>query len=126
MSKAEKQRDILFEACKKIATNKRTPDWISGALTQAVMAAKAVQDDIWDEGLNSIIEPKVQLPPAIGKLAHIDMLDNLPYKIKLLSESEEVEGVRLWHVQIVEGTGPHKVGAIVYNVPETWIHDVEA
>lgn len=127
MSREQKQRDILFDAIKRIATNKRTPEWISGALTQAVMAAKQVTDDV---DLNSVSLDEHVIhnnnPVAVGKLAQMDTLDNTHYVIKILTQSEEVEGITLWHVQIVQGKGPHAVGSIVYNVPETWIHDVEA
>ena len=62
MSVEKEQRDILFEACRHIATNKRTPEWIAGYLTQAVMKAKAVVNTDFPESLDAPTEVKQQPP----------------------------------------------------------------
>lgn len=124
MNKAEKQRDILFEACKEIATNKRTPEWISGILTQAVKTARQVKDDFWEEGIGDK-KQETYKEPQVGLKGKIDMLDNTPYYVEILKEAEEVEGIKLFHIRILNGKGPHAIGSIVYNVPGNWIHSLE-
>ena len=48
MNVFEKQRDILFDACKKIATDTKCPKWIADFLREEVMKAKQVKDDFPD------------------------------------------------------------------------------
>ena len=41
----EQQRDILFEACKKVATAPNCPKWIADILRTEVMRAKQIKED---------------------------------------------------------------------------------
>ena len=43
--KEQIQRDILYEVCKAVATNKRTPDWIKAQIYQAVKKAQEVKEE---------------------------------------------------------------------------------
>lgn len=45
MNVFEKQRDILFDACRKVATDNKCPKWIADLLRDAVMKAKQTKDD---------------------------------------------------------------------------------
>lgn len=118
MSREKTQRDILFEVCKQIATNKRTPGWIQGMLREAVEKAKNVPDDVFDGGLDKPIDSNE--PFKVGDVAYCTHLDNVLYKFKITSETDTVDGVRLFNVQVIDGNGPH-AGRAVYNMPETWL-----
>ena len=41
----EQQRDILFEACKKVATAQNCPKWIADLLRTEVMRAKQLKEE---------------------------------------------------------------------------------
>lgn len=111
------QRDILYELCKSIAMNRRTPDWIRAQIYQGVKKAQDVHDEF--PTLNA--ETPMDTSIHVGSTVVSQTLDNTPYAFKVVAEKEEIEGIRLYDVQVISGHGPHKIGAIVYNVPGTWL-----
>lgn len=116
MSFEAEQRDLLFEAIKKVATDRRTPGWILDVLSKAAMDAKNLARKIPD----SLDDDKVSSTKSleVGSLArNIDKSDKCVYKI--LDLSTEVQGIRLFNVQIVEGNTKNPAGMLIHNVPET-------
>ena len=65
MNVYEQQRDILFEACKKVATDQKCPKWIADILRDAVMKAKQTKEDFPTLD-NSSETPAVAVPLQIG------------------------------------------------------------
>lgn len=116
--KEQIQRDILYEVCKAVATNKRTPDWIKAQIYQAVKKAQEVKEE-FPELDNK--EPVEQRPIQVGDKAYSDTLDGVGYLFQVLAEKEEIDGVRLFDVKVIAGKGPHRIGATVFNMPETWL-----
>lgn len=110
-----KQRDVLFEACKQIATNKRCPDWIAGALKSAVLEARKLEQEDFPE-LSTEIKPTS--PIQVGDYVTANLYGS-ECKYYVSIESDTVEGVRLFHLQYVEGN--NKGRNISYNVPETML-----
>ena len=115
--KEKTQRDILYELCKSIAMNKRTPEWIRTQIYQGVKKAQDVNDEF--PSLNAAENADASI--TVGCTAFSETLDATPYTFKVVAEKEEIEGIRLYDVQVVSGCGPHKIGSIVYNVPGTWL-----
>ena len=122
MSKEIKQRDILFNACKAIATNKRTPEWIQKYLIAEVTKAKNVDatDDI------STLELDAPKPHEfkVDEIVSTTKIDKTEYKMKIKSEGSVIDGVKLWNCVIVAGDGPRGIGYEIPNVPETWLKAV--
>jgi len=116
--KEQIQRDILYEVCKAVATNKRTPDWIKAQIYQAVKKAQEVKEEFPELDNKESVE---QRPIQVGDNAYSETLDGVGYTFKVLAEKEQIDGVRLFDVRVTGGKGPHRVGATVYNMPETWL-----
>lgn len=112
------QRDILYELCKSIAMNKRTPDWIRAQIYQGVKKAQEVKDEFPSLEQKAPVEDR---PLKVGDKAYSETLDNLPYMFEVVAEKETIQGVRLLDVRVIAGKGPHKVGSVVFNMPETWL-----
>jgi len=115
--KEQIQRDILYELCKSIAMNKRTPDWIRAQIYQEVKKAQEVKDD-FPSLQNTPVEDR---PIQVGDKAYSETLDNVPYTFQVVAEKETIQGVRLFDVRVIAGKGPHKIGSVVFNMPETWL-----
>lgn len=115
--KEQIQRDILFELCKDIAMNKRTPDWIKKQIYQGVKKAR----DVKEEFPSLEDKPIENRPLKVGDKAYSETLDNSPYMFEIVAEKDPVQGVRLFDVRIISGKGPRMVGSVVFNMPETWL-----
>lgn len=121
MSKEIKQRDILFNACKVIATNKRTPEWIQKYLITEVTKAKNVDEvDISDLELDAPVKHEFK----VDEIVSTTKIDKTEYKMKIKSEGSVIDGVKLWNCVIVAGDGPRGIGYEIPNVPETWLKAV--
>lgn len=112
-----KQRDILFEACKQVATNKRCPDWIAGALKTAVLEARKIEQEDFPELGND--QPKIDNSAIkVGDYVTANLYGT-ECKYYVSIESNTVEGIRLFHLQFVEGENRGR--NVSYNVPETML-----
>lgn len=105
---AEKQRDILFEACKEVATNSKCPKWIEDILKTAVIKARNLKTEV----------QTIAKPIEIGDICISSKKDD-PCEYKILKEHDSINGVRLFTVQIMKGNINNPEGLIVPNVPET-------
>lgn len=112
----EKQRDVLFEACKKIATDQKCPKWIADILRDAVISAKNIKEDFPsfsnDQDLHS--EHTLQLGDIV-----IITNNNTSCVAKLIEEQLSPGNIRIFDVQVIEGNKYNTVGTIFHNVPET-------
>ena len=117
MNVYEQQRDILFEACKKIATAPNCPKWISDILRAEVMRAKQIKEEFPD--LKEVQEvPQEGLPLEIGSVVVINN-NGQSCVAKLEKEAIPVDGIRLFDVQVVENSKNHTIGQTFFNIPET-------
>ena len=131
MSVEKEQRDILFEACRHIATNKRTPEWIAGYLTQAVMKAKAAVNTDFPESLDAPAEVKQQPqvkrePLKVGDVVETKMFDKTTYQMTILADDGVCDGVQLWKCGNIQGIGARAdiEGYEIPNVPDHWLKKV--
>ena len=122
MSKEIKQRDILFNACKAIATNKRTPEWIQKYLIAEVTKAKNVNDV--DDISTLELDTPTKHEFKVDEIVSTTKIDKTEYKMKIKSEGSVIDGVKLWNCVIIDGKGPRGVGYEIPNVPETWLKAV--
>ena len=113
----EQQRDILFEACKKVATAQNCPKWIADLLRTEVMRAKQLKEEF--PSLSNDQESHVPAQPL--QVNEIVVINNNGARCvaKLLNETIPVDGIRLFDVQVVENSKNHNIGTIFHNVPET-------
>ena len=117
MNVYEQQRDILFEACKKIATAPNCPKWISDILRAEVMRAKQIKEEFPD--LKEAQEvPQEGLPLEVGSVVVINN-NGQSCVAKLVKEAIPVDGIRLFDVQVVENSKNHTIGQTFFNIPET-------
>ena len=117
MNILEKQRDILFDACKKIATDTKCPKWIADFLREEVMKAKQVKDDFPD--LKDCQETPLSDKPFEVNDIVVVTNNGASCVAKLVKEAIPVDDIRLFDIQIVEGDKNNQVGQIYYNIPET-------
>jgi hypothetical protein len=117
MNILEKQRDILFDACKKIATDTKCPKWIADFLREEVMKAKQVKDDFPDLK-DSQETPQTGQPLEVNDIVVVTN-NGCSCVAKLVKEAIPVDDIRLFDIQIVEGDKNNQVGQIYYNIPET-------
>lgn len=113
-----KQRDILYEVCKEIAMNDRTPEWIKTKIYKAVQKAKDVKEDEFPSLENN---QSLSGELKVGSIVTSNVLDDLKYTFKIVAEKDIIDGVRLYDVVVVSGEGPHKIGSVVHNIPGTWL-----
>jgi hypothetical protein len=117
MNILEKQRDILFDACKKIATDTKCPKWIADFLREEVMKAKQVKDDFPD--LKDCQEtPQTDQPFEVNDIVVVTN-NGASCVAKLVKEAIPVDDIRLFDIQIIEGDKNNQIGQIYYNIPET-------
>lgn len=114
----KQQRTILLEALKTIATNTKTPKWISELCKREVTKARSLstteQEPVQYTGAqNASFEPGDIVRP-------VDETDKCVYQI--VSLSTNIEGVNLWNIRILKGDRNNPVGFVVSNVPETKFH----
>lgn len=111
-----KQRDILFEACKKVATDSKCPSWASKVLSDAVRSAKQYRADVAPDTV-----PGVK-PIEIGATVKVTQHDKSGTIYKIVAKSEIVLGVQLYNLQVIKSGAPElPLGKVRYNVPETWL-----
>lgn len=112
----EQQRDILFEACKKVATDKKCPSWIADILRDSVIKAKNLKEEF-----PSFSDPADDTQSSSLKLGDIVIISSNDTSCiaKLIEEEDVIDNVRLFNVQVVEKTKNHNIGTIFHNVPET-------
>lgn len=109
------QRDILFNACKSVATDKKCPDWISKVLSTAAMNVKKIQE-------TEKVETDIELSKALELNAYVKSNKPGDYCIYQIQKiGPEVQGVQLYDVVIVKGNATNPVGSIIYNVPSTML-----
>jgi hypothetical protein len=117
MNVYEQQRDILFEACKKIATAPNCPKWIADILRTEVMRAKQIKED-FPELKEAQEVPQEGQQLEVGSVVVITN-NGQSCVAKLTKEAIPVDGVRLFDVQVVENTPNHSIGQTFFNIPET-------
>ena len=112
-----KQRDILFESCKKVATDKKCPDWIAKILGSAVTTARKLQETEKVESTNPLALSKELALDAIVK-SNISG-DTCIYKI--IRVGDVIQDVQLYDVQIVKGNSKNPDNLVIHNVPSTML-----
>jgi hypothetical protein len=119
MNVYEQQRDILFEACKKVATAPNCPKWIADILRTEVMRAKQVKEEF--PSLSTDQEtPQEDVPLEVGNVVVINN-NGQSCVAKLVKEAIPVDGIRLFDVQVVEMSKNHTIGQTFFNIPETYM-----
>lgn len=117
MNTLEKQRDILFDACKRVATDQKCPKWIADFLRDEVMKAKQVKEDFPD--LKDCQEtPQTDQPLSVNDIVVVTS-NGVSCVAKLVKEAIPVDDVRLFDVQVVENNKNHQIGQVFHNVPES-------
>ena len=119
MNVYEQQRDILFEACKKVATDQKCPKWIADLLRDAVMKAKQTKEEFPTLD-NSSESPTAALPLQIGDIVVITN-NNACCIAKIIAEPPFPGDIRIFDVQVTENTKNHNIGQVFHNVPETFM-----
>ena len=115
----EQQRDILFEACKKVATAPNCPKWIADLLRTEVMRAKQIKEDF--PSLNTCQETsKEDVPLEVGNVVVINN-NGQSCVAKLVKEAIPVNGIRLFDVQVIQNSTNHTIGQTFFNIPETYM-----
>ncbi len=116
MSIYEKQRDILFDACKKVATDQKCPKWIADILRDAVITAKNLKEDFPSFSTDQDSHPEHTL--QVGDIVIITN-NNTSCVAKLIEEQLSPGTIRIFDVQVTEGNKNNPTGTIFHNVPET-------
>lgn len=114
-----KQRAILSDTLKEIATNNRTPSWISELCRVGVSKARALE---LDKNCSCVHEKKgeKQSPIVPGDIVRgTDPSDKCSYQVVSLSTT--IDNVNLWNIRILKGDKNSPAGLIVNNVPENKI-----
>jgi len=115
-----KQRDMLFDACKKIATNKNCPVWIKTILTSTVINAKNLTSNKESEEIVPIVETVNNIEFKLDDLVKSNITkDDCVYKIEKIGY--KIENVQLYDISIVHGNSNNPVGTIIHNVPKTML-----
>ncbi len=113
----KKQRDLLFNACRDVAINQRTPKWIIDVLQKAVIEAKKLNEIVKTDN-----EPIVNRPVQVGDEVWCHTLDNTTHRVLIERETDLIEGIRLFTIRVLKGAeNGRKSGSIVYNIPENWL-----
>lgn len=105
------QRRVLLETLKTIATDKRTPDWISNHCRDGAKKAKNLENDV---NLKTEKPPQeINIPISIGDLVkNIDEKDQTIFEV--LELSCEMDGIKLWDLRVMNGS---MNGVIIHNIP---------
>ena len=114
----EQQRDILFDACKKVATDKKCPPWIADVLKDAVIKAKNIKEEFpsFSDEADDVQSSSLQ----VGDIVVISA-NNTCCVAKLIEEQDIIDNTRLFDVQVVEGNKNHQKGTIFHNIPESFM-----
>lgn len=111
-----KQRDIVFEACKQVATNKNCPSWAAKILSTAAMQAKKLQDTEYEVTDNFALSKTKELNSIVATNKYND---KCIYKI--IKIGQIIQDVQLYDLVVIKGNKSNPEGSILYNVPESWI-----
>lgn len=112
------QRDILFNACKNVAKDKKCPDWISKILTNTAMNAKKLQNNEQIAKQDSAYALSKEL--KVGAIVKSNV-KNDPCVYKIVNVGMTIQDVQLYDVQILKGNEKNPEGLIVHNVPATML-----
>lgn len=119
MNVFEQQRDILFEACKKVATDQKCPKWIADYLRDEVMRAKQIKEEF--PSLNTETETtQADKPLEVNDIVVITN-NGVSCIAKLVKEAIPVDNIRMFDVQVVQNDKNHNIGQQFYNIPETFM-----
>ena len=110
MEVSKEQLNILLHAMKDVVQTKNCPDWVKAKLNKAVKEAKEFKVQEASEELMEYV------PVEVGGLCKSNVAGD-PCTYKVLEESDTVQGVRLFHIQIVKGNKQNPPGTVVHNVP---------
>lgn len=111
MEVRKEQLNILLHAMKDIVQTKNCPDWVAAKLNKAVKEAKEYK--VEEPEQEELIE---YVPIEVGSLCTSSVAGD-PCTYKVLEESDTVQGVRLFHIQIMKGNKQNPPGTIIHNVP---------
>jgi len=110
------QRDLLFESCKKVATDKKCPDWIAKILSSAAMNAKKMQENVTETtseftlskelGLNAIVKSNKKSDSCIYKIVRV---------------GDIIQDIQLYDVVIIKGNTQNPEGTVIHNVPASML-----
>ncbi len=109
----KRQRAILSNALRTIATNNRTPAWISDICKKEVSKARALESQ--DEDSPRTQQDFSALEPG-DIVRNTDSKDKCVYQ--LVRVSTTLDGIRLWDIRILKGDERNPQGLLVNNVPE--------
>lgn len=112
----KKQRDLLFEVCRKIAIDQKTPNWISSLLREYVMKARKLDIS------NTNVEVKKEEVTKDERLEIGDIvkstIENDNYEYKIIKEYDSIDDVRLFVLKIIKSDNNKHNNLIVHNVSE--------
>lgn len=111
MEVRKEQLNILLHAMKDVVQTKNCPDWVAAKLNKAVKEAKEFK--VQEEPTADLME---YIPVEVGGLCQSNVAND-PCTYKVLEESDTVQGVRLFHIQIMKGNKQNPPGTIIHNVP---------
>lgn len=118
MAVCKEQLNILLHAMKSVVQTKGCPDWVAYKLNAAVKEAKEYK-----------VPEEEQVERKYTDL-HIGMKcksttpgDTCTYEI--VSETDPLQGVRMFNIRIIATRGKDPLGYIIPNVPETMIDHCE-
>ena len=119
MNILEEQRNILFEACKKIATDQKCPKWIADYLRDQVMLAKQVKEkvefpDLEDKEKEPVVDKPIEVNDTV-----IVTNNGCTCTALIIAECIPVDNTRLFDIKIVKGDSNNLVNQIYTNIPET-------
>lgn len=112
----KKQRDLLFEVCRKIAIDQKTPNWICSLLREYVMKARKL-----DVSNTNVVEKKEEVTKderlEIGDIVK-STIENDNYEYKIIKEYDSIDDVRLFVLKIIKSDNNKHNNLIVHNVSE--------
>lgn len=111
------QRDILFNAAKKVATNHKCPDWISKILSDAVLQSKKLQNS---DNIEITADTTLSKTIEVGATVKSNK-ENDTCVYKITEEGPVIQGVKLYTLVIIKGNKDNPEGHVLYNVPENWL-----
>lgn len=114
------QLNILLHAMKAVVQTKGCPDWVAYKLNAAVKEAKEYKPTGNEVGA---VERKYTELHIGMKCKSTTPGDTCTYEI--VSETDPLQGVRMFNIRIISTRGKDPLGYIIPNVPETMIDHCE-
>lgn len=115
------QLNILLASIKKVVNSKNCPDWVAKSLTTAVKNAKELNPNSIPTDNNA----KPEIDYEYRAFAINDMVtSNIQEDVctyKIIGQSDPINNINLYTLQIIKGNQSNPPGYIVYNVPETML-----